>query len=1202
MKIQFSALTAAALVLLLSTACQREELANGIFPGEEVNVTISAVMPSGGPEVKSAEDPGDGSAINRCVLGVYLVNGSTQELYGDVMYEAVSGGTATFEDVALLTGYDYKLVFWADNVAETLALSTDNHYTVSFAATAPQVSYNTGTYTSSDDTRDAFFGVFDLEGFSGTVEDSYTLTRPFGQLNIFTTDYDDIKSDALKPAKVQMAFTSIPTGMNLISGTLTEPAADAGGVTGEISAIPDDVTSPVVTGAQQLSFDYIFAPKGQQRMISGITMRFYDEDDNELGITPYSFPELPVQANYRTNVSGALLTKSADLKIDISEDFDETLEKDVYTVSTLAKAKQILNDIASSASPQPEIISITVEDQIPSTGGQNSIELPAITTEVELNLTQGIASGATFTIQDVKAGTSSSQTEGSDFTGKLVLNNQSTEQQGTLVINLPKGSAEVAEGSYSSIDVTTADNTFILGSDAEVGSLTINKGTVKLYGSVTGTFTKAEGYTGTVYRCLSDQTSMDNLIADNYSGYEEVLVEVPADVDGKNNAILSVPVEITSDAKISNLEFKPSEDDKVVNVVSIYGENNDVTIDNCKVHQYYNGDGKTITTSGIIVGGNSQNVTISNSQVILSSAAHYQRGINISEAENATVTVDNTHVGVSEEPLPDDYYTEQQISDFKKRVDTRGISMHLNKGNTVLNILNHTLVEGVFYAVNWAGASEKTTVYVENSCLDGRCALNINNGNDNTVRVVNSILKGRNYFTGPTENFAVIIYGYSCAGTNVSVTGNSEIISYNSPQMATNWQFAASLRSPNCGLNLNDVTIIEKKVGDVEPRLSFAVEDNYPEQNTITSSNVKFEGKEYLQLLPRTVWDGSLKTVPMQTLVKMTDDETQKPYQYQAYVIIQPSDLAWVAENVNSGDEARKMSLWFERDIDLGGYSWEPIGYNGDDDMNMGEADYAASPMFSGSVFGNGYTIKNAVVDVQTTARGVFGQVFGDPEAENPTYIFDLNAENIQLKKAGKWSGGLFGYIRNVTAISGCTIKDVTIETGKNPTSYFCGGLIGYVTSTDDITIVDCASENVTFPGPETWNCGGLIGKIYGCKDVLIENCEASRGYMKSAFYLDGNMTGDSGTYYIAKDGYQNSWFIGNLTNKDGFNLVINKVTDNSTNWTESDSNSGGKVPVEELMKGALSWPYIGVFDGYSDTTTATITIDGKKVFPVETL
>ena len=474
----------AAVMTLLAVSCQREETGFGLPAGEEVTVTLSASVPTGGPAVKSDTEPGNGDQINRCILGVYMVTDErSTELYGTLEYEGVgTDGTATFEDVTLLTGYDYKLVFWADNVSTTdnADLTKDNHYvTTGF----PTVTYNTADgyqYMSSDDTRDAFYGVFDLNDFSGEVQDSYILTRPFGQLNIFTTDYDDIESDALKPAKVRMTFTSIPTGMDLISGTLTEPAEGAGGVIGEISAIPDDVTSPVVTGAQQLSFDYIFAPKGQQRMISGITMRFYDVDDNEPGITPYSFPELPVQANYRTNVSGALLTKSADLKIDISEDFDETLEKDVYTVSTLAEAEQILNDIASSASPQPEIISITVEGQIPSTGGQNSIELPAITTEVELILQGGMASNATFTVQDILNSTGS----GNDFTGILVLNNPSTEQQGTLIINLPEGSAEVAGGKYASVDVTTANDTFILGDGGYIGTLTVNDGNVEIYGRV----------------------------------------------------------------------------------------------------------------------------------------------------------------------------------------------------------------------------------------------------------------------------------------------------------------------------------------------------------------------------------------------------------------------------------------------------------------------------------------------------------------------------------------------------------------------------------------------------------------------------------------------------------------------------------------------------------------------------------------------
>ena len=333
----------AAVMALLAVSCQREETGFGLPAGEEVTVTLSASVPTGGPAVKSDTEPGNGDQINRCILGVYMVTGeNTTERYGTLEYVEVTGSTATFEDVTLLTGYDYKLVFWADNVASTTNLQTDNHYvTTDF----PKVTYNTADgyqYMSSDDTRDAFYGVFDLNDFSGEVQDSYILTRPFGQLNIFTTDYDEIKSDALKPAKVRMTFTSIPTGMDLINGSLTEPAEGAGGVTGEISAIPDDVTSPVVTGAQQLSFDYIFAPKGQQRMISGITMNFYDANDSELDITAYSFPELPVQANYRTNVSGALLTRSADLTITISKDFSGIEE--VYVLDESTRLSDVMTE------------------------------------------------------------------------------------------------------------------------------------------------------------------------------------------------------------------------------------------------------------------------------------------------------------------------------------------------------------------------------------------------------------------------------------------------------------------------------------------------------------------------------------------------------------------------------------------------------------------------------------------------------------------------------------------------------------------------------------------------------------------------------------------------------------------------------------------------------------------------------------------
>lgn len=333
----------AAVMTLLAVSCQREETGFGLPAGEEVTVTLSASVPTGGPAVKSDTEPGNGDQINRCILGVYMVTDeSSTELYGTLEYEGVgTDGTATFEDVTLLTGYDYKLVFWADNVSTTdnADLTKDNHYvTTGF----PKVTYNTADghqyqYMSSDDTRDAFYGVFDLNDFSGEVQDSYILTRPFGQLNIFTTDYDDIKMEALKPAKVQMAFTSIPTSLNLLTGETT-----SGSVTGAVSDI-QTITDPVVSGAKQLSFDYVFAPEDQQLIINDIVMSFYDANGSQLAINAYAFPGLPVRANYRTNVSGALLTKSSNLKISIDEDFESPdIMHDARTITiTTTEAGQL---------------------------------------------------------------------------------------------------------------------------------------------------------------------------------------------------------------------------------------------------------------------------------------------------------------------------------------------------------------------------------------------------------------------------------------------------------------------------------------------------------------------------------------------------------------------------------------------------------------------------------------------------------------------------------------------------------------------------------------------------------------------------------------------------------------------------------------------------------------------------------------------
>ena len=830
-------------------SCQREELANGILPGEEVNVTISAVMPSGGPEVKSAEDPGDGSAINRCVLGVYLVNGNTQELYGSVMYEAVRGGTATFEDVALLTGYDYKLVFWADNVAETSALSTDNHYTVTFETTAPQVSYKSeGTYTSSDDTSDAFFGVFDLKGFSGTVKDSYTLTRPFGQLNIFTTDYAGIQSETLKPAKVQLTFPSIPTGMNLLTGATTSSAA----VTGTMSSIPTLITSPVVSGAQQLSFDYIFAPADQQLMLQNIEMAFYDASGSQLSIEPYTFPELPVQRNYRTNISGALLTKSADLTIDIQKDFAGIKDVNLHEVSTIEEVEKTLNEIADmEANVQPESVVFTFSDELDDTENSNTIELPALTTEVVLNFDGGISSTG-LKVQDNSA-------DGS-FTGNVIIRNAG-EEAVPFTIDLPGGSVELKSGNWSY--VTTADNTFVVGSDVEIANLTIRKGSLKLYGSITGRLTKADGYDGKVYRCLSDQTSMDNLIADKVSGYQSILVEEPASVlDGKDNTF-NVPMIISTDADVNNFNIEFEEGTYTTsNAIVINDGAKEVHFSNMRLYS------QAPSTSLLMLRSTGTYLGLENCELILTRGGSRQAGINIRNGGKGNVlnvVMEDSYIGFDSyenrinKDINQDYYTADE--DYFGASDSRGINVgndpdDVCDGTCKTNlVVRNSYIEGTYYCINTV-FNVAHDIDIENSVFDGRAGLNIWTTSDvvSYINVHSSKFIGRNTFSGPKEEFATIVFngknsddgGRWVKNTVVTVEG-SQICSYNNPQTETNRQYSVQMRSQEKNhLILSNGTRLRELYA---PRLDHLVDLNYPINEVVYDETVRVEGMEGATIL-----------------------------------------------------------------------------------------------------------------------------------------------------------------------------------------------------------------------------------------------------------------------------------------------------------------------------------------------------------------
>ena len=322
---------------LLLASCQRDELQGGSISGEERVVTVTAVMPSDPVEVRSNDKPGDGTLANRCLMQVYVVDNPQAPIaYGEPQTAAVSNLSATFE-TRLMSGHDYRLVFWADCATAPAAEGgefTDKYY---YTEQFPKVSLITTEFHGNQDELDAFFGKTSVTAddlAAGPVSVSADLTRPFGQLNIYSTDYADIPVETMKPAAVEIVFTNVYTSIDLTTGELSDQKAV---LTYSAAVAPHDAA----TG--HLTFDYLLATDVEDA-IADFTMNFYTTaDGNTPAADPYTFSSIPVRRNYITNVRGNLLTDRTEIEVDILPGFDgeyneiipETEVSDAQTLLTV---------------------------------------------------------------------------------------------------------------------------------------------------------------------------------------------------------------------------------------------------------------------------------------------------------------------------------------------------------------------------------------------------------------------------------------------------------------------------------------------------------------------------------------------------------------------------------------------------------------------------------------------------------------------------------------------------------------------------------------------------------------------------------------------------------------------------------------------------------------------------------------------------
>ena len=457
----------AGIILLVFAACQSDELANGGRNGE-VAASFSVQLPGNGNDaVTRAATAGDGTSVNRCIMEIYL----NDELYSRQIGAIQPDGLTAGFDVRLVTSQTYKFVFWADHVesVEDEAIKTDLHYnTADLRNISMKGDYNG---SSKDDTRDAFFASLEklvTNAFSESVE----LTRPFGQLNIKTEDLASIpnnQKEAFVPVTAGLSFKNLYTGFNAATGNLL----------GEPTAVAYKAASDVVDANGNLTVDYLFAPNtaGGQHLVN-MTLAVYNAAGGQ--ITTKDLNNIPVQRNYKTNVTGNLLTVDGKVNVMVTPAFSSpALSEKVIEVASVSEVAEALktntNVVVMEAPKEAATISLPKYE---SGDVAVSITLPETSNDITINY--------------------ATETGGDSKNAPKELN-ITTPSVSKIIIDASESTVTLNGQSYTAVEATTADNTLIVGKDVTVADLTVKKGNVEIYGTVNNiNFTDNGGYV-TVY-------------------------------------------------------------------------------------------------------------------------------------------------------------------------------------------------------------------------------------------------------------------------------------------------------------------------------------------------------------------------------------------------------------------------------------------------------------------------------------------------------------------------------------------------------------------------------------------------------------------------------------------------------------------------------------------------------------------------------
>jgi len=258
----------------------------------------------------------------------------------------------------------------------------------------------------------------------------------------------------------------------------------------------------------------------------------------------------------------------------------------------------------------------------------------------------------------------------------------------------------------------------------------------------------------------------------------------------------------------------------------------------------------------------------------------------------------------------------------------------------------------------------------------------------------------------------------------------------------------------------------------------------------------------------------------------------------------------YTVEDLKKMNEFLNGEFILMNDIDLNGVSWNPVG-------NI------ESP-FTGSLFGNGYRIKNLSINTANysnkNAFGLFGYI-SNAKIQNINIVdFNFTSENLSKSYS---VGAVAG--TDLSDISSCNINDEndsliksirtsgTINTAKQSSDYpiYAGGIIGKVNYQ---LIYDC-SNSISLIEGSTY-AGGIIG--YSSNRILLFNC-SNTATIASSVYA-GGLVGRSDAAISASKSYNS----GNITSVESSGGIVGSSAYYA--YIELSYNSGNIISTSQRL------------------------------------